>query len=861
MSITYASERNILSKEIPTSNTSLYEPYVRPSEWLTMPTVGLTDHKFAGLVAIYNDDSNYVTFTAGTTIFNSFTANLSNGLNTAAGNILTARVSPQPTLTVGMYLSGASILDPYMTVTGINLANFTATASGTTLTVTAVSSGVIAPGMTINGYPVYITAYGTGTGGTGTYTLSGTATGSITSAQSFTVSSSSSWVSNSTVMSSPGIDVDWGDGTVERFAGNTTRLYHKYNYATINNSTLTSYGYKQAIVSVTPVIGHTLLSFSLQNALPVNNVVTPGINWLDIILGSPTVSTISIGGNALTVLFPMLEKSTLVSKFPAYVPSQIYRQCWSLQEAVFGDGFMNSAVTSTAFWFGSCFKLKNAPDIPLSYVTNMAGMFNLCYNLKYVPTYDTSNVNDMSSTFQGCTSLESLPLLNTIKVQNFSTTFDSCRSITSIPYFNTSNATNTTGMFGSCVSIPTIPLIDTSNVTTATNMFSGCTNLREVPLLNTSNVTTMTSMFSNCSALETIPLIDTSKSTNTSAMFSGCSSLEYVPNFNTANVANMASMFSGCNSLLSAPSINTYASTNFTSMYQNCFSLRGNIVIDKTSGSGTFLAGTIFAGATLVDSLTINVAGTATNTSLTTSLQNARSIKSANFGNCASVTSATTFMSNTNTLKSLRVPNMPISFNTSQTMLSKDAMEIVFSDLAPNATSQTMVISATPAADTPISSTMVAGTTAGTFTVQVANTAGYQVGMYVTNSACFADSTFTFSSANWRFTKTSHGLLNGEPVSITGATVPTGITRYAIYYVINRTSNDFQVSTTPGGSAVSFSTSGSTTLRNAFKINSIVDSTTLVLNAPITATTTATALNGRMLNTYIATLKNWTITG
>ena len=53
---------------------------------------------------------------------------------------------------------------------------FTATSSGTTLTVSAVSSGVIYVGQTVQGAGVaagtIITALGTGTGGTGTYTLS-----------------------------------------------------------------------------------------------------------------------------------------------------------------------------------------------------------------------------------------------------------------------------------------------------------------------------------------------------------------------------------------------------------------------------------------------------------------------------------------------------------------------------------------------------------------------------------------------------------------------------------------------------------------------------------------------------------------
>ncbi|MDR5728331.1 MAG: hypothetical protein RB191_12960 [Terriglobia bacterium] len=60
----------------------------------------------------------------------------------------------------------------------------TGSISGTTLTVTAVSSGTVAVGNTITGTNVqpgtYITAFGTGTGGTGTYTVNNTQTVSST---------------------------------------------------------------------------------------------------------------------------------------------------------------------------------------------------------------------------------------------------------------------------------------------------------------------------------------------------------------------------------------------------------------------------------------------------------------------------------------------------------------------------------------------------------------------------------------------------------------------------------------------------------------------------------------------------------
>jgi hypothetical protein len=80
------------------------------------------------------------------------------------------------TLTGGTVTASAPLIDATQTFNATT-AVFTGSTSGTTLTVTAVSSGTIAVGMTLTSsgtitYGTRITALGTGTGGTGTYTIS-----------------------------------------------------------------------------------------------------------------------------------------------------------------------------------------------------------------------------------------------------------------------------------------------------------------------------------------------------------------------------------------------------------------------------------------------------------------------------------------------------------------------------------------------------------------------------------------------------------------------------------------------------------------------------------------------------------------
>lgn len=71
----------------------------------------------------------------------------------------------------------------------------------------------------------------------------------------------------------------------------------------------------------------------------------------------------------------------------------------------------------------------------------------------------------------------------------------------------------------------------------------------------------------------------------------------------------------------------------------------------------------------------------------------------------------------------------------------------------------------------------------------------------------------TFDNTTEKRNYVWHSLSNWDEVYFTtSGTSPTGLTPYQIYYVINQAANDFQVSTTPNGSAVAFTTNGSWTL-------------------------------------------------
>ena len=88
--------------------------------------------------------------------------------------------------------------------------------------------------------------------------------------------------------------VDWGDGNITLHNSGTIAQY-QYSYASVSNSTLSSRGYKQVIIKVTPVSGN-LLTCNFQQRF----VTTPAQNkayssgFLECILSMPNASS---GGN------------------------------------------------------------------------------------------------------------------------------------------------------------------------------------------------------------------------------------------------------------------------------------------------------------------------------------------------------------------------------------------------------------------------------------------------------------------------------------------------------------------------------------------------------------------------------------
>jgi surface protein len=269
--------------------------------------------------------------------------------------------------------------------------------------------------------------------------------------------------------------VDWGDGSTPTLHNSNTIAQYQYDFATVLSSTLTSRGYKQCIITVTPVSGN-LLTCNFQQRFvtsPVQNQAY-STGFLDCILSMPNASSgesILFGG--ITVIHRYVERFDIKT-------------------------------------IGGCTALASNANI---------GLFRNCTSLQSVPLFNTSGVNFMREMFQGCSALKTIPLFNTTNVTGLNgmlNMFSGCTSLQSIPLLNTSNVVSMVNMFSTCISLQSIPLLNTANVTNMASFFAGCSRLQSIPLLNTANVTNMSSMFQVCISLNSIPALSTASITTTS---------------------------------------------------------------------------------------------------------------------------------------------------------------------------------------------------------------------------------------------------------------------------------------------------------------------------------------------------------
>jgi hypothetical protein len=100
----------------------------------------------------------------------------------------------------------------------------------------------------------------------------------------------------------------------------------------------------------------------------------------------------------------------------------------------------------------------------------------------------------------------------------------------------------------------------------------------------------------------------------------------------------------------------------------------------------------------------------------------------------------------------------------------------------------------------------------GTMYMNISKSSGDTVRAYFRSGATQASVedgiSVTVDAGTDVFSAASHGLSNGDAVSVSAATLPTGMVNTRVYYVVSQTSGTFQLSLTSGGAAIDVSSAG-----------------------------------------------------
>lgn len=214
-------------------------PWVRPADWLALPTISPGDQIFAGLFAIFDGNPNYVALVANKAIG-----------TYVAGEVL-AGGSGWSEGSVFQFYDGLGVVDAVDGGGGVTAFHFTTPP-------------------TQNDIPLGDQGNISEQGGAGTGT-------------GFHI--------NVTEVGGNGYTVDWGDGTVEDFDGGVT-AEHEYDYDAydVAEETLSTRGYKQVVITVTPQEGSDLTEITLATT-PENYDVSDG--WLDCAFNGSSLAIIN----------------------------------------------------------------------------------------------------------------------------------------------------------------------------------------------------------------------------------------------------------------------------------------------------------------------------------------------------------------------------------------------------------------------------------------------------------------------------------------------------------------------------------------------------------------------------------------
>ena len=405
--------------------------------------------------------------------------------------------------------------------------------------------------------------------------------------------------------------IDWGDGTVEPIVSGMKEHKYNYNNPTLNSDTVSKFGYKQCVITVTPYNNNIITSAQFNYPSLLMNTGTAydyTTGFLDMRVNLQYCTELGIGyyfALADIQRHTMLEQC-IIGELADTDLSNLFYNCQSLQSVSIKDtsnvtnfqsmhynNYLLRKMPSYTFriagvncreMFYNCYNLYETYPIIITPLDELSivGMFTYCRSLSELDLTIDSDINySLSNTFSNCYSIKEhkLTVLGTGKVNNLSSTFGSNTSLIKTPAIDTSLCTTFSATFTACYSLVEFYEYDYSSAITLSLIINGCVSLKKAGHFNTTSaLTNLSSMVTGCLALAEAPTFDNTSNVNTIAsMFNNCYNIKIVPvySFPAVTTTGLTSVFTNCSSLISVPNI-TFGSgvTNNTNCVTNCYSLK-----------------------------------------------------------------------------------------------------------------------------------------------------------------------------------------------------------------------------------------------------------------------------------------------
>jgi hypothetical protein len=323
------------------------------------------------------------------------------------------------------------------------------------------------------------------------------------------------------------VSINWGDGSVETYAGSAanTTITHTYETAGLY------------LVSITGVFENLKLgNFTGSQASDLANVLQNSPDW------SPTDLT------------------------------DLYNGCSLITSDSLDDFPDTSLITQFGRAFQNCSSLSSFPLINTAAGVSFFSTWAGCAGLTSFPLINTAAGISLGEAWRNCSSLTSFPLINTAACTNFGFAWQNCSSLSSFPLINTAAGVSFFSTWAGCAGLTSFPLINTSAGTGLGSTWAGCSSLTSFPLINTSAVISFSAAWNGCSSLTSFPLINTAAGTNFGSAWQVCSSLTSFPLIDTAAGTNFQQCWRLCTQLTSFPVLDFDAAVGLASDTQNIIS-------------------------------------------------------------------------------------------------------------------------------------------------------------------------------------------------------------------------------------------------------------------------------------------------